>query len=285
MPASGKKQITYGVRGDVNVYLTIFGAKRPLHSGNYGNWAPNPAHKMARLLASMKDDDGKVLIKGFYDDVVPLSEEELKALSAIEDPAALMQEELGFAKSETKGKTFLEGITSMPTLNINGFSAANTGKLAGNIIPSTASAVLDLRLVKGNTVSGQVKRLRDHIESQGYKIIENEPTDEERKQYPNLIYFAVKDGYPAQRTSMSHPMAKMVADALQKGLPAGELIHMPSSGGSLPLYLFEKVLQTSPVTIPIVNYDNNQHAENENLKLSCLKEGIKSMASIMIYSR
>jgi acetylornithine deacetylase/succinyl-diaminopimelate desuccinylase-like protein len=285
MPASGKKQITYGVRGDINVYLTIFGAKRPLHSGNYGNWAPNPAHKMARLLASMKDDEGKVLIDGFYDDVIPLSEEERNALNKIEDPGAMMQGELGFAASETVGKTFLECITSMPTLNINGMSAANTGKLAGNIIPATASAVLDLRLVKGNTVQGQVTRLKKHIEKMGYKIIENEPTDEERKQYSNLIYFAMKDGYPAQRTSMSHPTAKVIADALQKSVYDGELIQMPSSGGSLPLYLFEKVLQTSPVTIPIVNYDNNQHAENENLKLSCLKEGIKSLTSVMMNAK
>ena len=285
MPASGKKQITYGVRGDINLYLTIFGAKRPLHSGNYGNWAPNPAHKMARLLASMKDDNGKVLIDGYYDDVVPLSNEELKALASIEDPAVIMQEELGFAKSETTGKTFLEGITAMPTLNINGFSAANTGKLAGNIIPATASAVLDLRLVKGNTVGGQVSRIRKHIEKQGYKIIENEPTDEERKQYPNLIYITMKDGYPAQGTSMSHRVAKVIAEALQKSVTDGNIIHMPSSGGSLPLYLFEKVLKTPPITIPIVNYDNNQHAENENLKLSCLKEGIKSLAAVMMFTK
>ena len=83
MPASGQKQITFGVRGDVNMHLTVYGPKRPLHSGNYGNWAPNPAHKLTRLLASMKDDDGKVLIDGYYDDVVPLSEEENQAIREI----------------------------------------------------------------------------------------------------------------------------------------------------------------------------------------------------------
>jgi acetylornithine deacetylase/succinyl-diaminopimelate desuccinylase-like protein len=65
--ASGRKQIVFGVRGDVNVHMTIYGAKRPLHSGNYGNWAPNPAWKLTRLLATMKDDNGRVLIDGFYD--------------------------------------------------------------------------------------------------------------------------------------------------------------------------------------------------------------------------
>lgn len=69
---SGRKQVVYGVRGDMNVDVTVYGANRPLHSGHYGNWAPNPAHLLARLLASMKDESGRVLVRGWYQDVVPL---------------------------------------------------------------------------------------------------------------------------------------------------------------------------------------------------------------------
>jgi len=64
---SGRKQAVFGVRGDANVDVTVYGAKRPLHSGHYGNWAPNPAMMLARLLSSMKDDTGRVTIAGWYD--------------------------------------------------------------------------------------------------------------------------------------------------------------------------------------------------------------------------
>jgi acetylornithine deacetylase/succinyl-diaminopimelate desuccinylase-like protein len=80
---SGRKQIVFGVRGDVNQVLTVYGGKRPLHSGNYGNWAPNSAMRLAQLLATMKDSNGMVTIKGFYDDVIPLTEAEKKAISKI----------------------------------------------------------------------------------------------------------------------------------------------------------------------------------------------------------
>ena len=283
MPASGQKQITFGVRGDVNMHLTVYGPKRPLHSGNYGNWAPNPAHKLTRLLASMKDDDGKVLIDGYYDDVVPLSEEENQAIREIEDPGPVLQAELGFAVAETKGKRFLESIISIPTLNINGFSAANTGRLASNIIPTTASAALDLRLVKGNTVAGQVNRVLEHIRKMGYHIVTEEPTDEERMKYPNIIFVATGKGYPAQRTPMNLPLATKIAAAIQQTSDK-KIVLMPSAGGSLPLYLFENVSGIYPVTIPVVNYDNNQHAENENLLLGKIYDGILTMASVMMYN-
>ncbi|MBK9565730.1 MAG: M20/M25/M40 family metallo-hydrolase [Saprospiraceae bacterium] len=281
MPATGQKQITYGVRGDVNMHLTVYGPKRPLHSGNYGNWAPNPAQKLIRLLSSMKDENGLVLIDGYYDDVIPLSAAEKKALSEIEDPAPVLKQELGFAEAEMLGVTFLESITSIPTLNINGISAANTGRLASNVIPTTASAALDLRLVKGNTVENQVKRVKDHIRKMGFYIVDKEPTDEERAKYKDIIFVTQGHGYPAQRTPIDHPLAMKVASAVQSSADK-KIILMPSSGGSLPLYLFDKVTKTYPVTIPVVNYDNNQHAENENLELGRLKEGIKTIGAVML---
>ncbi|MBP6447555.1 MAG: M20/M25/M40 family metallo-hydrolase [Saprospiraceae bacterium] len=281
MPATGQKQITYGVRGDVNMHLTVYGPKRPLHSGNYGNWAPNPAQKLIRLLSSMKDENGLVLIDGYYDDVIPLSAAEKKALSEIEDPAPVLKQELGFAEAEMLGVTFLESITSIPTLNINGISAANTGRLASNVIPTTASAALDLRLVKGNTVENQVKRVKDHIRKMGFYIVDKEPTDEERAKYKDIIFVTQGHGYPAQRTPIDHPLAMKVASAVQSSTDK-KIILMPSAGGSLPLYLFDKVTKTYPVTIPVVNYDNNQHAENENLELGRLKEGIKTIGAVML---
>ncbi len=279
--ASGRKQIVFGVRGDVNMNVTVFGAKRPLHSGNYGNWAPNPAWKLTRLLATMKNDEGRVTIDGFYDDVTPLSKLEREALAAIPDPAPMMQRELAFAQSESKERTFLESITTLPTLNINGIVSANVGKLASNIIPTMATATLDLRLVKGNDVEKQVQKVINHIKKQGYEVFDREPTDEERMKFPNIATIRTGSGYNAQRTSMDLPLAQRVVKAVQNSTKEAVIL-MPSAGGSLPLFLFEQILNTPPLTVPVVNYDNNQHGENENLRIGCLFEGIETMAAIML---
>ncbi len=281
MHASGRKQITFGVRGDVNMNITVYGAKRPLHSGNYGNWAPNPAMKLVRLLASMKNDNGKVLIDGFYDDVTPLSKTEKKALIDIPDAAPMMQKELAFAEAESNERTFLESITSLPTLNINGIVSANVGKLASNIIPTMATVTLDLRLVKGNDTERQIKKVVNHIKKQGYYIIDREPTDEERLKYPNIATIRNGSGYNAQRTPMDLPISQQVIKAVRASTDQ-DIVLMPSAGGSLPLFLFEKVLSTPPITVPVVNYDNNQHGENENLRIGCLWEGIETIAAIML---
>ena len=279
--ASGRKQIVFGVRGDVNLNVTVFGAKRPLHSGNYGNWAPNPALKLVQLLASMKNTEGVVLVKDFYNDVLPLSETERKALAAVPDPAPEMQRDLGFAEAEGNGRSFLESIVTLPTLNINGIVSANVGKLAANVIPTTATATLDLRLVKGNDWQRQVQKVVKHIENQHFTVFDREPTDDERRQFPNIAIVRAGSGYNAQRTSMDLPIARRVIRAVQNSTTE-PVILMPSAGGSLPLFLFENILKTPPLTVPVVNYDNNQHAENENLRIGCLFEGIETMAAIML---
>ncbi|UFH52344.1 M20/M25/M40 family metallo-hydrolase [Spirosoma sp. KNUC1025] len=277
---SGKRVVQFGVRGDANMYLTVYGPKRPLHSGNYGNWAPNPAMRLVKLLASMKDDNDQVLIKGFYDDVVPLTASEKQALANLPNMEAALKQELGIAKPDGKGVPFPE-LLMRPTLNINGIQSANVGAMAGNIIPAKAEAVLDLRLVRGNDVTRQMKRVTDHISAQGYQIIDHEPTDVERLQYPKLIKITEGHGYNAQRTPMDLPIAQNVIAAVQTTSP-DPIMLSPSSGGSLPLYLFEKTLKANVVSVPVVNYDNNQHAENENVKVQYLWEGIEIMAAIML---
>ncbi|GAB3701997.1 M20/M25/M40 family metallo-hydrolase [Spirosoma flavus] len=277
---SGKRIVQFGVRGDVNMHLTVYGPKRPLHSGNYGNWAPNPAMKLVKLLASMKDDDDNVLIKGFYDDVVPLSVSEKQALANVPNMEAALKQELGIAKPDGNGTPFVE-LLMRPTLNINGIQSANVGAMAGNIIPAKAEAVLDLRLVRGNDVTRQIGRVRDHIQGQGFQIIDHDPTDAERQQYPKLIKITQGHGYNAQRTPLDLPVAQSVIKAVQATTDE-PIVISPSSGGSLPLYLFESVLKANVVSVPVVNYDNNQHAENENVKVQYLWEGMEIMASIML---
>lgn len=278
--ASGKKMISFGVRGDVNMNLTVYGPKRPLHSGNYGNWAPNPALSLVQLLASMKDDKGHILVEGYYDDVIPLSANEKEALAKIPNIEETLKKELGIAEPEGDGKSFLE-LLHLPTLNINGIKSADVGELGANIIPTKAEAMLDLRLVLGNEVDKQINKVTRHIEKIGLHVIDHEPTDEERLKYSKLIKITRSLGYPAQRTSFDLPIVQSMVKAVQATVDY-PVVLLPSAGGSLPLYLFEKTLNAKLITVPVVNYDNNQHAENENVQLKFLWEGIETIAAIMV---
>jgi len=277
---SGRKQVVFGVRGDVNVELTVYGAKRPLHSGHYGNWSPNPALLLAKLLGSMKDDRGNITVKGWADDVEPLGPIEMKAIADAPQYDDQLKRELGIAYTEGGGKSLLERI-NQPSLNINGIKSGDVGERARNIIPTTATTVLDLRLVKGNDHIRQVAKLRKHIESQGYYVIDRDPTDEERQRYPLIAKFVhVPGSYNAQRTQMDLPVALAVVNAVQ-GTSSQPIIQMPSLGGSLPLSIISETLGQPTITVPIANHDNNQHAENENIRLQNLWDGIEIFASLM----
>jgi acetylornithine deacetylase/succinyl-diaminopimelate desuccinylase-like protein len=277
---SGKKQAVFGVRGDINVDITVYGAKRPLHSGHYGNWSPNPALALAQLLSSMKDADGRVTIAGWYDDVEPLGELERKAIAEAPQYDPELKTQLGLARTEGGGKTLLE-LLNDPSLNINGFGSGDVGSLARNVIPTTATAVLDLRLVKGNDHHRQVQRLVEHVRKQGYFVIDHEPTNAERLQYPKIAtVIARAGGYNAERTRMDLPLSLAIIAAVQS-TSEEPIVRLPTSGGSLPLSIITDNLKTVTITVPIANYDNNQHAENENLRLQNLWNGIETYAAVM----
>ncbi|MGB4398177.1 MAG: M20/M25/M40 family metallo-hydrolase [Daejeonella sp.] len=278
---SGKKQIVFGVRGDVNLELTVYASKRPLHSGHYGNWAPNPAMMLAKLLSSMKDDNGRVTIKGFYDDVTPLSLSERKALDEVPSVDRQMKRELGISAVEMQGVTLSEAI-NQPSLNINGMQSGNVGKMASNQIPTSATAVLDLRLVLGNDWKRQQQKVIDHIKAEGFYVTNSEPTDEERAKYAKIIKVTNgQDGTNAQRTSMDLPIIQKVIAAV-KTTSQDQIVLQPTMGGTLPLFLFEKYLKAKTVTVPIANHDNNQHAENENIRIGNFFDGIVIMGSLMM---
>jgi acetylornithine deacetylase/succinyl-diaminopimelate desuccinylase-like protein len=277
---SGRKQVVFGVRGDANVDLTVYGANRPLHSGHYGNWSPNPAMMLARLLASMKDDKGNIVVKGWADDIEPLGAVELKAIKDAPQYDEEIKRQLGIAYTEGGGKSLLD-LINQPSLNINGFKSGDVGNLARNVIPTSAAAVLDLRLVKGNDHVRQVEKLKRHIESQGFHVIDHEPTAAERTKHPLIAKLTTRPGgYNAQRTRMDLPISLAAIDAVQ-ATSTDAIVPMPTLGGSLPLSIVVDVLNQPTITVPIANYDNNQHAENENIRLQNLWDGIEIFASLM----
>lgn len=277
---SGRKQVVFGVRGDTNVDITVYGAKRPLHSGHYGNWAPNPAMLLMQLLSSMKDASGRVKIAGWYDNVEPLGEVERKAIAEAPQYDETLQRELGITRTEGQGRSLLELINE-PSLNVNGFSSGDVGALARNVIPTTATAVLDLRLVKGNDHARQVQLLIEHIRKQGFTVTDHDPTDKERSLNTLLARVNTRPGgYNAERTRMDLDVSVAVVAAVQS-TSAETIVRLPTAGGSLPLSVITANLSTVTMTVPIANYDNNQHAENENLRLQNLWDGIETMAAIM----
>lgn len=277
---SGFKQVVFGVRGDAHVDITVYGSKRPLHSGHYGNWAPSPPMMLVKLLASMKDENGKVTIKGFYDDVIPLTAAEKKALALVPLVDVQMKKELGFPEQEMKGISLAEAI-SLPSLNINGIQSGGVGKNASNVITTSATAVLDLRLVAGNDYQRQQQKVIAHIKAQGYYVIDREPTEEERSKYSKIAKVTLSSGYNAQKTQMDLPIAQKVIAAVQS-TTSEQVVLIPTAGGSLPLYVFEKYLNAKTISVPIANHDNNQHAENENIRLLNFRNGIETFAALMM---
>lgn len=276
---SGKQSVVFGARGDTHLEVTVFGAIRGLHSGHYGNWAPNPAMMLAQLLAGMKDEDGNVLIAHFYDGIVPLGSLEKQAITEAPVNDDALRQELGLGRVEGGGKKLLE-LLNLPTLNINGMAAANVGARANNMIPARAVADLDLRLVVGEHWQEQQKRVTDHIRSQGYFIVESEPSREVLRSHARVAMVKGDEfSYDAVRTPMDLPMAEEVIAAVESA--RSKVVKWPTMGGSVPLGAMERAANTHTITVPIANHDNNQHSSNENIRLQNLWDGIETMAALM----
>ena len=274
-----KQQLYFGVRGIISLELTVYGANRELHSGHYGNWAPNPAMRLSQLLASVKDENGRVLIKGFYDRVEPLNSVEQKAVAEAPDSDPELMRSLGFAQAEGGGKKLIE-LIHLPSFNIRGLQGAAVGTNARNVVPAIATTAVDIRLVKGTDRHHMRELVENHIREQGYHIVAAEPDLATRLKYPKLVKAVWEEGYNASRTAMDLPISQAIISAIETSI--GEpVIKMPTLGGSVPFYIFTDILKTPAIGVPIVNHDNNQHSANENLRLQNLWDGIEVFAALM----
>ena len=276
---SGKQTVVFGARGDTHIEITLYGPSHGLHSGHYGNWAPNPAMMLAQLLAGMKDDDGHVLIPHFYDGIAPLSALEKQALANAPVNDRMLMEAFSLGHTDGSGEHLLS-LINQPSLNVNGISSGQTGAHAANVIPPTATADIDMRLVVGIDWREQQKRVVDYIRSRGYFIVDTEPTHETLLAHPRVARVILDQAsYNAVRTPMDLPIAREVIQAVQSA--RGEVVLLPTMGGSVPLGAMERAAQTRTITVPIANYDDNQHAANENLRLQNLWDGIETMAALL----
>lgn len=275
---TGLPQVIFGARGVIGLELTAYGPARPLHSGHYGNWAPNPAALIAELLASMRTADGEVRIAGFYDDVRPPTPAELAAADSLMRFEDELRHSLLLSQTEASNAPLFRRLM-LPALNIRGIRAGGVGPSASNAIFPEAHASIDIRLVPEQRVDRVQAAVEAHITAQGFAIVREVP-DSAIRRHARALWLRWDSGYPAMRTDMTHPISQRVI-ALVKEATGRETLVLPSYGGSLPLYLVEEVLGAPLVIVPMVNADNNQHAANENLRVGNLWLGMELYSTLM----
>jgi acetylornithine deacetylase/succinyl-diaminopimelate desuccinylase-like protein len=278
--SSGRPTVAYGARGIATLDLTVFGPTSGVHSGNYGNWIPNPAQRLATLLASMKDDSGRVTIAGYYDGVPPLTADDRAMLDAVPEDSARMLGAFGVAAPE-RAFPKLQDALQAPTLNVRGLSSAFVGEGARTIVPDRATAAIDIRLVKETPAADLLAKLRAHVEQQGFHLVDSDPDEATRAAHPKLARIQMKGTTTsAFRTAASDPSARAVIASLTRtfGQPP---VQLRTLGGTVPIAPFIQALGFPALVVPIVNFDNNQHEENENLRLGALFEGIVTIAAVM----
>ena len=270
-------QLYFGARGVTDLEITVYGPARPLHSGHYGNWAPNPIVMLTHLLDSMRDDDARILIEHFYDDVAALTGAESDALSAIPPYDDNLKSELALGRAE--GSLPLNEAILQPAINLRGILGGHVGEQASNTISTEARASIDFRLVPAQTPERVRQLVEAHVAKQGFFIVHEEPDAAMRQAHPRVAKLVWGPGYPAARTPLDAPLSRRVANVISQATGV-EAYRLPSLGGSVPMYLFTDGGRTPVVGVPIVNHDNNQHAANENVRLQNLWDGIEVFAAL-----
>jgi acetylornithine deacetylase/succinyl-diaminopimelate desuccinylase-like protein len=262
--ASGRHRLALGVRGLLAIELASAGAPRDHHSGHFGNLLPNPAWELVKLLASLRGPDGRVAIDGFYDDVDQPTAAEAAAARAlpVDLPGFLARH--GVDRLATLPDTgFHERLMFQPTLNISGLAAGYTGPGNKTIIPATATARLDMRLVPSQHPDRIYARVRDHVarHSLGIRL---------RR---------VGGAVPPSRTPLDAPFVALVGRAVEWATGSPPLL-LPSTGGTLPDHVFTGILGLPLVKVPYANVDEANHSPDENLAIDHFAAGVRIAAAV-----
>jgi len=275
---SGQPTLNFGCRGIMTMNLTVYGPVKPQHSGHYGNYAPNPVFRLSHLLASMKSDDGRVLVKGYYDDI-DLDEKTKRQLASVPDNISEIHELLQINTAETVGANYQEAL-QYPSLNARGINAGWVGAKARTIVPDNATVAIDMRLVPESNPDSLVSAVRQHIADQGYHIVDREPTKEERMTYPKLVFMYSSSPTLPFRTDMDTYTGQWLEQVVKKTFDT-DPIKIRIMGGTVPIAAFINELNIPAVIVPMVNPDNNQHSPNENLRIGHLKNAVKLFEGIL----
>jgi acetylornithine deacetylase/succinyl-diaminopimelate desuccinylase-like protein len=274
---SRRAMIAFGARGILGLDLTVYGPVKGLHDGHYGNWVPNPIVALAHLITSMRDENGRILIAGYYDDITPATAAEKAAIAEMPNVEDALRREFQVGRTEANGAALNERIM-LPALNVNGILSGHVGEDSTNTIQTRATASIDFRLVPAQTPDFVKVKVERHLTAQGYFIVRDEPDAETRLAHPKIVRVQWGSGYPPARTSLDSPLARQLASVMTAaGHPP---LRLPTMGGSVPAYLFQGPQNTPIALLPIANHDNNQHAANENLRLQNLWDGIEIFTAL-----
>ncbi|MFS8498924.1 MAG: M20/M25/M40 family metallo-hydrolase [Micromonosporaceae bacterium] len=265
MDPAGRYQLVYGLRGVLAFEMSATGAVRDLHSGHFGEIAPNPLWTLVHLLASMKAADGTITIDGVNELVAPMGEAERAAMAALEpDPAAVLAATGAPELAPSPAATLNERAMARPTLTINGLHGGYDGPKIKTVLPHTAVAKCDMRLVDGQDADTVWRLVQEHV----------------RRHAPGVRLTRHGAMHPS-RTPMDTPYAGPVARGV-RAVTGQEPLHVPVAGGSLPMWVFTRSLGLPALLLPFGNYDEANHAPNENLDLTCFYQGIRISAAVLL---
>ncbi len=271
----GLPRVALGGRGIISFRLMTYGPAGNLHSGHYGNVAPNPAARIAHLIASMRDEQGRITIDGFTADA-PTREALALARDGFDTEDMLNGPQLPQTES---GLSYGESILR-PALNVTQLTYGGTGPQRNAIGPE-ASAGFDIRLTPGISNVRARELVEAHLRRQGYTLLDAPPTEEQRRAHTHIARLEFGDmGYNAAASDPANPAVRRVIE-VSRAATNGEVRVVPLIGGSLPIAPIGDVLQTPFVIVPIVNADNNQHAPNENIRMREFRRGVEFYAALL----
>ena len=275
---SNQPTLTFGCRGIATCSITVYGAQTPQHSGHYGNYVPNPVFGLSRILASMKDDVGNVLIDNYYDGIT-LSDEVKKIINAVPDPNEAINRAMMIKEEEKVGSTYQEAL-QYPTLNVRQIETSWKGQGLKTVIPEYATAHIDVRLVVETDGKIQLEKIQKHMEDLGYLVLDRDPTDGERLANKKIVKFKRNKGVNAFRTELNSAFGQQLRSALTNAFGKAP-VSIRTMGGTVPIIPAINKLEIPAIIVPMVNMDNNQHSPNENIRIGNIRQGIKICLSIL----
>ncbi|MEP2935333.1 MAG: M20/M25/M40 family metallo-hydrolase [Gilvibacter sp.] len=275
---SNAPTLTFGCRGIARCSITTYGGKLPQHSGHYGNVVPNPVFSLSRLLSSMKDQNGKVLIKDYYSGI-DFDAAILKTLDNVPDDNMKIVKDLGLVKAENVGANYQQAL-QYPSLNVRHIETSWKGPGLKTIIPEYATAHIDVRLVIETDGATQLQKIKSHLEQQGFYVLDRDPTDQKRLQYANIVKFTQNAGVNAFRTDINSSFGNQLSEAITNACGV-QPVKIRTMGGTVPIIPAINTLGIPAVIVPLVNMDNNQHNPNENIRLGNITQGIKVYLGIL----
>lgn len=251
--ASGRPTTYFGLKGIACVELRVATASHDLHS-SLGAVVENPIYRLAAALASLRDADGRVTVAGFYDDVTPLGPAEEELLAALPDEGAELREVYGVEGylGGVSGAGFQRRLLTEPNINYNGFHAGYGGPGSKTVLPASASAKLDIRLVPDQDPERVLRALRDHLDAHGFSDVE-------------LV--ELETSQRAARTSADHPFVRATIQALREGF-GQEPVAYPNVAGSGPMYPFVAELGLPVVGLGCSHPGSRAHSPNENVRVA-----------------